>query len=163
MDRLIFDSLSEADTARLGAALAEALPDGTVVALIGTLGAGKTRLVQAAAEALGVDRRDATSPTFVLIQEYRGRRVVYHVDAYRLRNEEEFQSLGPDECFESGGLAFVEWADRVARCLPADRLEIRIEVAGPDVRRFELTALGPRSRAAMPRLSAMIDKNRAGR
>src|SRR5262245_16376862 len=113
MPPLIFNSKSEGDTDRLGAALAEALPAGTTVALIGTLGAGKTRLVQAVAAALGIPRDKATSPTFVLVNEYRGRRPVYHFDAYRLRDEDEFLALGAEEYFESEGITFVEWADRV--------------------------------------------------
>ena len=58
-----------------------------------------------------------TSPTFVLIQEYHGRRTIYHIDAYRVRDEDEFESLGPEEYFESDGLVLVEWADRVAALL----------------------------------------------
>jgi tRNA threonylcarbamoyladenosine biosynthesis protein TsaE len=152
MTRLVIDSQSEADTARLGAALAELLPDGTTVALCGTLGAGKTRLVQAIAEAVGIDRHNVTSPTFVLIQEYHGRRVVFHLDAYRLRDEDEFLALGPDECFESDALVLVEWADRVERCLPKDRIEVRIEVTGPNSRRFEVFSVGPRYAETVGRL-----------
>ncbi len=150
--RIVFQSASEADTARLGAALAELLPDGTTVALCGTLGAGKTRLVQAIAEAAGVDRRDVTSPTFVLIQEYHGRRTIYHMDAYRLRDEEEFLSLGPEEYFDSDGLVLVEWADRVNRCLPTDRIEVHIEVTGPQSRRFEMVSVGESQAAVIDRL-----------
>ncbi|MEN6556898.1 MAG: tRNA (adenosine(37)-N6)-threonylcarbamoyltransferase complex ATPase subunit type 1 TsaE, partial [Thermoguttaceae bacterium] len=95
-----FDAVEESDTARLGAALAEVLPNGTTVALCGTLGAGKTRLVQALAEASGVERRQVLSPTFVLIQEYHGRRSLYHIDAYRLRDADEFLALGPEEYFD---------------------------------------------------------------
>jgi tRNA threonylcarbamoyladenosine biosynthesis protein TsaE len=152
MKRLIFDALSETDTARLGAALAAELPDGTTVALCGTLGAGKTRLVQAIAEAVGIDRRNVTSPTFVLIQEYRGRRAVYHVDAYRLHDEDEFLALGPEEYFDSDGLVLVEWADRVESCLPRERLEIQIEVTGPQSRRFEVLAVGDKFAAVIDRL-----------
>lgn len=144
MTNFVYHSEDESGTAALGAALAELLPDGTTVALCGTLGAGKTRLVQAIAEAAGVDRDTVTSPTFVLIQEYHGRRMIYHFDAYRLRDEDEFESLGPEEYFESDGLTLVEWADRVPRGLPRERIEIRIEVTGPDARRFEITALGRR-------------------
>jgi tRNA threonylcarbamoyladenosine biosynthesis protein TsaE len=143
MTTFIYDSVDESSTAALGAALAEVLPDGATVALCGTLGAGKTRLVQAIAEAAGVDRRNVSSPTFVLIQEYHGRRTIYHLDAYRIRDEDEFESLGPDEYFESDGLVLVEWADRVERCLPRERIEIRISVTGPDSRRFEIAAIGP--------------------
>ena len=77
------------------------------------------------------------SPTFVLIQEHHGRRTIYHIDAYRLRDQAEFQALGAEEYFEGDGLVLVEWADRVQGCLPADRIEVRIEVTGPESRRFE--------------------------
>ena len=142
MNRFIYEAADETATAALGTALAEVLPDGTTVALCGTLGAGKTRLVQAIAEAVGVDRRNVTSPTFVLIQEYHGRRTLYHIDAYRLRDEDEFRALGPEEYFESDGLVLVEWADRVEHCLPKERVEIHIEVTGPESRRFEVIPLG---------------------
>ena len=80
---LPFTANDEADTERLGAALANQLPPGTVVALLGTLGSGKTRLVQAVAVALGVPRDVVTSPTFVLVNEYtQGRLPPYHFDAY---------------------------------------------------------------------------------
>lgn len=144
MNSFVYHAADESATARLGAALAELLPDGTTVALCGTLGAGKTRLVQAIAAAVGVDRRRVVSPTFVLIQEYHARRTICHIDAYRLRDEDEFDALGPDEHFESDAVTLVEWADRVAGSLPRDRLEIHIEVTGAESRRFEITAVGER-------------------
>jgi len=156
MESFRYDARDESETAALGAALAEILPDGTTVALSGTLGAGKTRLVQAIAEAAGVDRRDVVSPTFVLAQEYHGRRTLYHFDAYRLRDEDEFLQLGPEEYFESPGLTLVEWADRVAACLPAQRVDVHIEVTGPQSRRFEIIAHGPRYREVLPRLAENV-------
>lgn len=138
-----FEAASEADTARLGHALADCLPDGCVVALRGTLGAGKTRLVQAVAEASGVDRSEVVSPTFVLVHEYAARRPIYHIDAYRLAGDDEFLQLGVSEYFTPPNLVFIEWADRVARSLPDDRLEISIEVLADDIRRFEVRATGP--------------------
>ena len=158
MKQLTIDAASEADTARLGAALAEVLPDGTTVALCGTLGAGKTRLVQAIAEALGVDRREVLSPTFVLVQEHHGRRAIYHIDAYRLRDDDEFLALGPEEYFDGDGLVLIEWADRVERCLPKDRLEIQIEVTGPQSRRFEVVAVGERLAAVIGQLRQRLDQ-----
>ena len=152
----IYDSADELATAALGAALAGVLPNGTTVALCGPLGAGKTRLVQAIAEAAGVDRQDVTSPTFVLIQEYHGRRAIYHIDAYRVRDEDEFESLGVDEYFEGDGLVLVEWADRVPRSLPPERVEIRIEVTGPESRRFEIQAVGQRYEAVVKQLCRQI-------
>lgn len=140
-----FTATDERDTDRLGAALANSLPPGTVIALIGTLGAGKTRLVQAVAVAVGVPRSAVTSPTFVLVNEYTGGRVpIYHFDTYRLKDDDEFLNLGPDEYFDSNGLAFVEWADRVAELLPTARLEITIEVTGETSREFHIAATSPR-------------------
>ena len=130
------------DTGRLGALLAGFLPDGSVVALIGTLGAGKTRLVQAVAEASGVPKNTVTSPTFVLIREYEGDRPVYHFDAYRLESESEFRALGPDEYFDGFGLTFVEWADRVSNSLPVEHVTIEIEVLSADSRRFTISTVG---------------------
>jgi tRNA threonylcarbamoyladenosine biosynthesis protein TsaE len=149
---VIYESRNEADTARLGAALAEVLPAGSVVALNGPLGAGKTRLVQAIAEALGVPRIECVSPTFMLINEYQGRMNVYHFDAYRLKDEDEFLELGPDEYFYGPGISLVEWAERVDRCLPAERLEVRIEPSGASERRFEITARGERYAELLQRL-----------
>jgi len=136
---------NQTDTGRLGALLAGFLPDGSVVALIGTLGAGKTRLVQAVAEASGVPRNTVTSPTFVLIREYdEGDRPIYHFDAYRLESESEFRALGPDEYFDGFGLSFVEWADRVPNSLPVERVIIAIEVLSTESRRFTISAGGDR-------------------
>jgi tRNA threonylcarbamoyladenosine biosynthesis protein TsaE len=145
---------NEQDTDRLGAALAEVLPPGTVVALIGTLGAGKTLLVQAVAAALGVPREAVTSPTFVLVNEYRqGRVPIFHFDTYRLKDDDEFLALGPEEYFDSAGITFVEWADRVANLLPADRVEITLEVTNESSRRAMITAKGERTGRALEQLS----------
>jgi tRNA threonylcarbamoyladenosine biosynthesis protein TsaE len=153
---LQIDVRDAAGTEALGRALAAALADGSVVALIGTLGAGKTRLVQAVAEACGLPPGGATSPTFVLINEYPGRRAVFHFDAYRVKDEDEFRDLGPEEYFAGEGLTFVEWADRVASCLPDERLEIAIEVLGETARRFTLLARGARYRPVIDSLRAAM-------
>lgn len=149
MNTFTFDSQSEADTIRLGHALAEALPPGSVVALNGTLGAGKTRLVQSVAEALGIERGEVVSPTFVLMQEYHGRQWIYHVDAYRIRDDDEFMQLGMEEYFVSGGLVFIEWAERVAASLPPSHVTIAIDVTGEETRRFVITGV-----PELPRLMA---------
>jgi tRNA threonylcarbamoyladenosine biosynthesis protein TsaE len=139
-----FAANSEQDTERLGVALASTLPAGTVVGLIGPLGAGKTRLVQAVAKALGVPPGRVTSPTFVLVNEYTGGRLpLFHFDTYRLKDGDEFLNLGPDEYFDSGGLTFVEWADRVATLLPAERLEITIDVMSETERQITLQGTSP--------------------
>jgi tRNA threonylcarbamoyladenosine biosynthesis protein TsaE len=127
---VIVDLPDIAATERLGQSLARHLPPGSVVALSGTLGAGKTRLVQAIAAACGVDSTEVTSPTFVLCREYGGTRTIYHLDAYRLKDEDEFLELGAEEMFAVGGLVFIEWAERVASYLPRDHVEIKLEVTG---------------------------------
>jgi tRNA threonylcarbamoyladenosine biosynthesis protein TsaE len=149
---IVFQARDEDETAKLGVALAGVLPPGSVVALNGPLGAGKTRLVQALAEALGVPRSECVSPTFMLINEYRGRLPIYHFDAYRVKDEDEFFELGPDEYFEGAGITLVEWAERVERCLPTERLEIRIEPISPTERRFEFVAMGAKYAEILNRL-----------
>jgi tRNA threonylcarbamoyladenosine biosynthesis protein TsaE len=152
---LTFTALNESDTQHLGAALADVLPPGTVVGLIGTLGAGKTRLVQAVAASLGVPPGKVTSPTFILVNEYAGGRIpIYHFDTYRLKDEDEFLQLGPDEYFDSNGLVFIEWADRVARLLPDERLEIEIEVIGETERRISVRGTSTRMEALIAGLAA---------
>jgi tRNA threonylcarbamoyladenosine biosynthesis protein TsaE len=156
MSRLLFVARDLSDTDRLGAALAQVLPASSVISLVGTLGAGKTYLVQALASALGVARESVVSPTFVLCQEYQGSKKIVHVDAYRLRDEDEFLELGPQEWFESEGLTLIEWADRVESCLPVERLEIRIEVLPADARQFEMHAFGGSMVAALDALRASL-------
>src|SRR3954451_17549761 len=139
-----FTANNEQDTDGLGAALAVVLPPGTVVGLVGTLGAGKTRLVQAVAAALGVPRANVTSPTFVLVNEYTsGRLPIYHFDTYRLKDDDEFLNLGPDEYFDSDGLTFVEWADGVVELLPGNSMEITIDVMSVTERQFTVRGASP--------------------
>jgi tRNA threonylcarbamoyladenosine biosynthesis protein TsaE len=154
-----FAANSERDTEWLGAALAEVLPPGTVVGLIGTLGAGKTRLVQAVAATLGVPPGNVTSPTFVLVNEYRGGRLpIFHFDTYRLKDSDEFLELGPDEYFDSCGLVFVEWADRVTTLLPDERLEITLEVVGADTRCISVSGTSPRMEELVDKIKLRYDE-----
>src|SRR5689334_23000096 len=149
----IFASTNERDTERLGKALAVELPAGTVIGLIGPLGAGKTRLVQAVATAVGVPPGRVTSPTFVLVNEYTGGRLpVYHFDTYRLKDDDDFLNLGPEEYFDSAGLTFVEWADRVTSLLPRERLEITIEPIGETERRIAVRATSPQMETVVERV-----------
>jgi tRNA threonylcarbamoyladenosine biosynthesis protein TsaE len=134
-----------AGTQEFGRRLGRLLFSGAVVALVGPLGAGKTHLVRAIAEGLGVaDSRVVTSPTFVLIQEYAGRLPVYHFDAYRLGSPGDFQDLGAHEYFEGTGVCLVEWADRVEACLPAERLGVTLTITGPTSRHLHMEGRGPR-------------------
>ena len=128
-----------------GRRLGERLFSSAVIALIGPLGAGKTHFVRAVAEGLDVeDSRMVTSPTFVLIQEYKGRLPIYHFDAYRLRGDAEFKELGAHEYFASDGVSLIEWADRVEKCLPRDYLRITFSVTGETSRTATMEAIGER-------------------
>jgi len=132
-------------TTRLGRRLGGLLFPGAVVGLIGPLGAGKTFLVRAVAEGLGIaDSRGVSSPTFVLIQEYAARLPIYHFDAYRLRSDAEFFELGVQEYFEGEGVCLVEWADKVGSQLPRERLSISLEVVGETRRQATMSASGER-------------------
>lgn len=135
-------SLTETD--RLAAALASQLRSGDVLALHGHLGAGKTRFVQGLASALDCDADAVRSPTFILVQEYDGRLPLYHCDAYRLRDADEFLDLGGEELFTEEGVVCIEWAERIATVLPRDILNVRLKSIGETSREFEFTATGPR-------------------
>ncbi len=128
-------------TKRLGQILATYLP-ATTIALQGTLGAGKTHLAKAIAVGCGIPEDDVTSPTFVICQQYMGKRPLLHADLYRLKDEDEFWELGAEEWFTLPGLVLIEWADKFPRCLPVDHLQIEILVSGPDSRTFVLRPMG---------------------
>ena len=134
MDRLVVELTNEADTDRLGRALADVITPNVVIGLIGTLGAGKTRLARAIAESLGADPSAVASPTFVLIHEYDARIPVYHFDTYRLSSPDEFEALGVSDYWNAGGVCLVEWADRVTDLLPIETWQIQITPTSPTTR-----------------------------
>jgi tRNA threonylcarbamoyladenosine biosynthesis protein TsaE len=131
---LLIDLASEADTVRLGHAIAGLAKPGAVIALVGPLGAGKTQLARAIAESRGVDPDAISSPTFVLIHEYAGDIPIYHADAFRLENPSAFLDLGMAEYFGGDGLCLIEWADRVRSVMPANAWWIDLTLTGPTSR-----------------------------
>ncbi len=137
MQQLKFEAASEGDTRRLGNAIADCLESGITIGLTGTLGAGKTRLVQTIAARLGIDEKTVVSPTFSLVHSYAGRMNVVHIDAFRIKDADEFLELGVDEYIESEAVVVIEWAERFADCLPPDVVWIRIEL-DDSVRTFEI-------------------------
>ena len=130
-------SADETATKAIGAALAGLLDPGDVVGLAGDLGAGKTRLVQGAADALGADG-PVLSPTFMLVREYDGDPPVHHVDAYRLSGPLELEDLGLEDVLSGDAVVFVEWADRVAAALPDSWLELVLHIGDDDRREIEV-------------------------
>jgi tRNA threonylcarbamoyladenosine biosynthesis protein TsaE len=154
-DQYDYRAQDEEGTRQLAQRLVAVLPSRLTIGLIGTLGAGKTRLVQAIAAAVGIDPQSVTSPTFVLCQHHHGRQTIFHMDAYRLADIDEFIELGADEYFDSDGWTLVEWSDRVAAAMPPDRIDIAIEVTGEHQRQFHLVAHGEAARAALGRLAEL--------
>jgi tRNA threonylcarbamoyladenosine biosynthesis protein TsaE len=126
------------ETEALGAQLAERLRPGDVVALTGELGAGKTCFTQGLAKGLGVAGR-AVSPTFVFINEYRGRLPVHHVDAYRTESLTELLDLGLEELFSGDGVTIVEWADKLVPLLPPHTIHVHIEGVGDEPRTIRVS------------------------
>jgi len=129
-------SQSLSDTHNLGRQFVESISAGTTIALIGTLGAGKTAFVQGVGLASGITANTITSPTFVLCNEYVGTHSIYHLDAYRLTDCDDFNQLGPEEMYQSKHYVFVEWADRVANCLPREYITIQINIKSQESRLF---------------------------
>ncbi|RAV20281.1 tRNA (adenosine(37)-N6)-threonylcarbamoyltransferase complex ATPase subunit type 1 TsaE [Paenibacillus contaminans] len=139
--RFDYQANSLEETKLLAAALAARLEAGTVVALDGDLGAGKTTFSQAIAAAMGVPGV-VNSPTFTIIKEYEGRSLpLYHMDVYRL-SLLEADELGLDDYFYGDGVTLVEWASLIEPMLPEERIAIYIETDGPAERTFRLTAYG---------------------
>ena len=138
-----------AATRALGRRLGELARPGLAVALVGTLGAGKTVFAKGVGEGLGVDQPIA-SPTFVLLALYdEGRLPLWHADLYRLEPGSSVDDLELE--LAADGVLLVEWAERVPAALPDDHLRVTLEIDG-DGRRVELAATGPRHRAVLETL-----------
>ena len=134
---------------------AHSLAPGTVIALVGELGAGKTVIAKGIGRGLDV-KDEVISPTFNYILEYAGRLPFFHADLYRIEKAETFQAMGLDEYFDRNGILVIEWAERIAPLLPPDYLDIYLAAVpnAPDDRRVEFTAFGPQSAALRGALSA---------
>lgn len=132
---------SEAETIDAGRTLAAELRPDDVVLLTGDLGAGKTAFVKGLAEGLGVDPLEVSSPTFTLIQEYRGGRLtLHHIDLYRL-TPREVDDLGLEELVISGAVVAVEWPDRWTR-VPADAVRVELRTVGENDRAIAIERSG---------------------
>ncbi len=128
----VFETHSERETFAVAERLAGTLSAGSCVLLVGDLGAGKTAFVRGLAAGLGANPDDVSSPTFVIMQHYKGRLSLTHVDLYRLESAAEIADLGLDEIGADGVLA-IEWADRMTTQPPAP-VRVSIRDAGGDAR-----------------------------
>ena len=128
-------SNSPEETLAAGKNLSHKLQNGSVVALYGGLGAGKTCLVKGIAQGLGITE-NITSPTYTIINEYanngsRADSKLYHIDAYRLNGDEDFENTGAGEVIGSGGITVIEWSERIPRSIPPGAITIHITITGP--------------------------------
>jgi len=150
-------SHSPEETAGWGRQLGTLLDAGDVVALVGELGAGKTTLAQGIARGLGVPEESyIASPTFTLINEYRGRVPLYHLDFYRIEDPSECACLGMEEYLFGAGVALIEWADKMASLLPGDHLVVRLAYLDETTRGALVCATGDRSASLLRTLETML-------
>ena len=127
----------EVGTLEVAGVLARTLRPGTVVALIGELGTGKTVFARGMAMALGVEEK-VTSPTFTLIHEYHGSIPLYHMDLFRMNSVEEMLDIGVEDYFFSGGICVVEWAEKLEELFPHDAICVTIKHCGITHREIEI-------------------------
>jgi tRNA threonylcarbamoyladenosine biosynthesis protein TsaE len=136
-------SRSPEETRALGASLGRVLRTGDFVGLVGELGAGKTAFVRGVAEGAGVPEREVSSPSFAIVQPYRGRVPLHHADLYRLADEDELYATGFHDVLAQGA-TLVEWLDRIPRAAPEDFLRLTFTVLPDESRRIAAEAFGPR-------------------
>jgi tRNA threonylcarbamoyladenosine biosynthesis protein TsaE len=132
-------TLNERETFELGESIGRVLSGGELLLLEGELGMGKTVLARGVAAGLGIAPEDVSSPSFTLVQEYRGGRLpMFHVDLYRLRDSEDIATLGLDEILSSNAVIVMEWAEKLSHFLRKQGIAIRFHDLGEDSRRIEV-------------------------
>ena len=122
-------STSEKETEAVGEELGRELPGGTVIAMYGDLGAGKTAFVRGLARGMGIDCR-VSSPTFTIVNEYLGERELIHFDMYRLSDADELFDIGWEDYLARGAVCAVEWSENVEEAFYGDELRVTIEKLG---------------------------------
>ena len=137
---LSFRTHSERETIQRAKLLGQKLRPGTVVALAGEMGSGKTHFIKGLCQGFGVkDADEVKSPTFVLLHQYQGRFPIYHFDLYRLEQERELEPIGFDEFLsDPKAVAVVEWADRVPTKIPREAVWVELKILGPTSRQIRV-------------------------
>jgi len=155
---LISDSPQE--TEGFGASLGQLLRGGELICLEGELGSGKTTFIQGLGRGLGVDR-PITSPTFTLVNEYRGKNLTfYHVDLYRVGSGQEIIASGLDDFFFGDGVCAIEWAEKAKGLVPPERLWITLKHEGQSRRLISMEAIGPGYEALLSSLEGEVARRR---
>ena len=122
---LTFTTSSAEETIELGNKIGKLLKKGDIIAMQGTLAAGKTTITKGIAAALGITET-ITSPTFCLISEYQGTMPLYHMDVYRLDGTEDFINLGTDDMLYGDGVSIIEWSEKIMEELPSNTIILKI-------------------------------------
>jgi tRNA threonylcarbamoyladenosine biosynthesis protein TsaE len=146
MNRYEFFSSSPAATLALGKRIGKRLAPGSIIALTGELGCGKTLLTRGICDGLAVPLRQVNSPTFVLVNEYCGRLPVFHLDLYRLGTIDDGFEIGIMDYFSraASGVMIIEWAEKMLSLLPADLLKVEFEILSARQRRIVFSSAGGR-------------------
>ena len=134
---MIFVTSSPEETVELGKKIGRMLKNGDVIAMQGTLAAGKTTITKGIAAALGIEDT-ITSPTFCLISEYQGKMPLYHMDVYRLNGAEDFAELGTDDMIYGNGVSIIEWSEKIITELPRKTILLRITPQEDGTRLIEI-------------------------
>ncbi|MFP4661578.1 MAG: tRNA (adenosine(37)-N6)-threonylcarbamoyltransferase complex ATPase subunit type 1 TsaE [Halanaerobiales bacterium] len=157
MDEILYITTnSENETYKIGQYIGSTVEPGQIILLSGRLGAGKTIMTQGICDGLGVEE-DVTSPTYNLINEYEGDLTVYHIDLYRLENEEDLYDLGIEDYLESDGITIIEWPDLVYDLLPPDFIYIKIEVEAKEHREISFEGEGEKGMNLIERLEDYVN------
>ena len=157
-------SHSPDQTRQIGEALGRMLVKGAVVALVGELGAGKTVFAQGLAGGLGVAPDEyVSSPSFTLVNQYRGRVSIFHVDTYRLTNEAEMVALGYEEYFDPEGVTIIEWANKVQDLLPVNHIIVTFRFSNERAREISIELSGSWPARMESEISGMLDRLDAGK
>lgn len=123
---ITFTTTSAEETVELGKKIGSFLKKGDIIAMQGTLGAGKTTITKGIAQALGINET-ITSPTFCLISEYEGKMPLYHMDVYRLDGAEDFANLGTEDMLYGEGVSIIEWSEKIMEELPHKTIILKLE------------------------------------
>jgi tRNA threonylcarbamoyladenosine biosynthesis protein TsaE len=134
---LTFTTKTEEETINLGKKIGSLLKKGDIIAMQGTLAAGKTTITKGIAQALGITDT-ITSPTFCLISEYYGRMPLYHFDVYRLDGTEDFINLGADDMLYGDGVSIIEWSEKIMEELPSNTIILRLTPQADGSRLIEI-------------------------
>ena len=156
---LRYDSKSELDTFELGKEIGQLIESGHIILLSGDLGAGKTLLVKGIGESLGLQKKEITSPSYTLVNEYQGQLALYHMDLYRLDTEAELYEIGFEEYLNREGVIVIEWPQLASDIIPPDFLHIKITVnnTNDEKRSFEIKAKGSNGNHLKEQLQERID------